>query len=55
MHIINTLKGTMLDRKIFILGKKGHQWTLKALDITTTHFGFCNWPLQLHTNLEGHM
>jgi hypothetical protein len=22
---------------------------------TTTHFGFCNWPLQLHTSQKGHM
>jgi hypothetical protein len=22
---------------------------------STTHYGFCDWPLQLHTNQKGHM
>jgi hypothetical protein len=33
------------------------KWTqIKKLNgFTTTDFGFCNWPLQLHISQEGHM
>ncbi len=26
-----------------------------TLMFTTTHFGFCDWPLQLYTSQKGHM
>jgi hypothetical protein len=38
---------------------KKHSFTLlkkyNILHVTATHFGFCDWPLQLYTNQKGHI
>jgi hypothetical protein len=44
-----------LDTKWLMYNDMGNVMTTYLPIYITTHFGFCNWPLQIHTNKKGHM